>query len=95
MLTLNPCIPLTPTPNLMLLMFNMLRLLLLPPIKLLRLIQFSLPLPVKINLKKERVRTRRIKIIIHNTKNPKCNLLMIRISVNLDILSLSVVMITT
>jgi hypothetical protein len=49
----------------------------------------------KINLKKERVGIRRIKIIIRNLKNPKHNLLMIRISVNRDILALSVVMITT
>jgi hypothetical protein len=87
--------PLTPIPNPMLLMFKLLRLLLLPPVKLRKLMSFNLPLPVKINLKKERVRIRRIKIIIRNLTRPRHNLLMIRINANLDILALSVVMITT
>jgi hypothetical protein len=95
MLTLNPRHPLTPIPNLLLLMFKVLRLLLLPPKKILRLNLFNPPLSKKISLKKERVRIRRIEIIICNPIKPRPSLLMIRISVNLDILALSVVMITT
>jgi hypothetical protein len=66
------------------------------PIKLLKLIRFNLHLPVKIKIKrKERVRIRRTKIIINNLRNPKHNLLMTKISINLIILALSVVMIIT
>jgi hypothetical protein len=49
----------------------------------------------KINLKKERVGIRRIEIITRYLKRTKNNLLMIRISINLDIPTFSVVMITT
>jgi hypothetical protein len=56
---------------------------------------FNQPLLVKINLKNERVRIRRIKIIIRNPTRPRHNLLMIRINTNLDILALFVVKITT
>jgi hypothetical protein len=55
---------------------------------------FNLTLPERINPKKGRVRTRRIKII-HNLRRPKHNLLTIRISANPDTLVLYVVMITT
>jgi hypothetical protein len=61
-----------------------------------RLTPFNLPLSEKINLKKERVGIRRIKIIIvHNPRKTKHNFLMKRISINLDILALFVVTITT
>jgi hypothetical protein len=62
--------------------------------KPLRLTMFNLPLPKRINIKKGRVRTRRIKINC-NMRKPKHNLLMIRINVNRDTLALSVVRITT
>jgi hypothetical protein len=86
--------PLATTPNPLLLMFKMLRLLPLPPTRLLRLNLFNLPPLERINPKKGRVRTRRIKII-HNLRRPKHNFLTLRISANPDTFVLSVVMITT
>ena len=89
-----PSKPLATTPNPFLLMFKMLRLLPLPPARLLRSMLFNPPPPVKTNPEKERVRISRTKIL-HKQKEPKLHLLTIGISANLDALALSVVMITT
>jgi hypothetical protein len=80
--------------NLLLLMFKMLRLLPLPPEKLLRSMLSNLPQTVKKNLKRGEARIRREKIIIKQRKL-KPLLLKIEISANHDTLSLSVVTITT
>jgi hypothetical protein len=69
--------PVIPIPSLLLLMYKILLLQLLLPVKPLRLIRFNLHLPVKIKIKRKgRVRIKRIKIIINNPINPRLILLM-------------------
>jgi hypothetical protein len=81
-----------PIPSLLLLMYKILLLRVLLPIKPLKLIQFNLHLPVKIKIKiKGRVRIKRKKIIINNVINPRLILLMTKKNTNLVILALSVV----
>jgi hypothetical protein len=81
-----------PIPSLILLMYKILLLQLLLPVKPLRLIRFNLHLPVKIKIKRKgRERIRRTKIIINNLINPRLSLLMTKKSANLIILVLSVV----
>jgi hypothetical protein len=83
--------PVIPIPNLLLLMYKILLLRLLLPVKPLRSIESNLHLLVKIKIKiKGRVRIKRIKLIINNLINPRLVLLMIKKSENLVILVLSV-----
>jgi hypothetical protein len=88
--------PVTPIPNLIILIYKILLLLLLPPVRLLRLILFNPQLSGRIKIKRKgRVRTRRKRIIIHNLINSKCKPLMRNININLVTLSLFVVTIIT
>jgi hypothetical protein len=72
MLRLSPHKPVTPIQNLIILMHKILLLLLLPLIRMMRLIQFNPHLPGKTKIKgKVRVRTRRNKNNNKKTEKPK------------------------
>jgi hypothetical protein len=77
-------------------MHKILLLLLLPLVRLPKLIMFNPHLPERIKIKRKgRVRTRRTRIIIHNMINPKQKPLMRKINLNLVTPALFVVIIIT